>query len=125
MPKRNGVGIALLADPTRRRIITLLAQHPWRPKMLAMELGLSFPAVSGQLALLCEAGLVRRLPTLADARGVLYFVEPDAQGRIIAWLAGTEVGCHADGSPATPQAPAPHGEAEQVPRMPGVPTGRR
>jgi len=121
MPKRNGAGIALLADPTRRRIITLLAQHPRRPKMLAMELGLSFPAVSGQLALLCEAGLVRRLPTLADARGVLCFVEPDAQGRIIAWLAGTEVGiergwrepceCHADGNPATPQQPVPHGEA--------------
>ena len=25
MPKRNGTGIALLADPTRRRIVALLA----------------------------------------------------------------------------------------------------
>ena len=92
MPKRSGAGIALLADPTRRQIITFLAQHPRRPKGLAKELGLSFSSVSEHLALLCEAGLVRRMATPADGRGVLYLLAADAQGRIIAWLAGTEVG---------------------------------
>jgi DNA-binding transcriptional ArsR family regulator len=92
MPKRNGLGIALLADPTRRQIIALLAQHPWRPKTLAKELNLSFPAVSRQLDLLLKAGLVTRQSTIADGRGALYFLEDRALPKIVAWLAGTEVG---------------------------------
>ena len=92
MPKRNGQGIALLADETRRRIVALLAERPMRPAALARELGLSRPATSRQLALLRGAGLVRRQRSWADLRGFLYTVDPDARGRIIAWLAGTGVG---------------------------------
>jgi DNA-binding MarR family transcriptional regulator len=95
MPKRNGQGIALLADETRRRIVALLAGRPMRPSAVAQELGLSRPAVSRQLALLQEARLVRRYPSMADRRAYLYSVEPEAKGRIIAWLAGTEVGLEA------------------------------
>jgi hypothetical protein len=46
MPKRNGPGIALLADPTRRRIIAALAISPRRPSSLAAELHLSRPATT-------------------------------------------------------------------------------
>ena len=60
MPRRNGQGIALLADETRRRIVALLAERPMRPSAVARELGLSRPAISRQLALLQEARLVRR-----------------------------------------------------------------
>ena len=92
MPRRNGQGIALLADETRRRIIALLAVRPMRPSAVARELGLSRPAVSRQLALLHKARLVRRHASMADRRAFLYSVDPEARGRIIAWLAGTEVG---------------------------------
>jgi DNA-binding transcriptional ArsR family regulator len=91
MPRRNGPGIELLADPTRRRIIALLAVRPWRPSMLAAELGLGRPATTRQLRLLERAGLVRSVPSLADGRVVLYCIERRRHGPITAWLAATEI----------------------------------
>ena len=52
MPKRNGPGIELLADPTRRRIIAVLAIRPRRPSVVAAEIGLSRAATSRQLHLI-------------------------------------------------------------------------
>jgi DNA-binding transcriptional ArsR family regulator len=92
MPKRNGSGIGLLADPTRRRIVALLALHHRRPAKLATEIGLSRPATSRQLRLLKDAGLISSRPGYVDRRQVLYFIEPKRLGQIAAWLAGTEVG---------------------------------
>jgi DNA-binding transcriptional ArsR family regulator len=92
MPKRNGLGIELLADPTRRRIIALLAIRARRPSILAQELGLSRPATSRQLRLLEDAGLIRAFRTVADGRLVLYGIERRQHGQITAWLAGTEIG---------------------------------
>jgi len=92
MPRRNGPGIALLADQTRRRIVALLALRPRRPSAIAHEVGLSRPATSRQLRLLREAGLVRMVRSRIDGRGYLYSIEPDSHGPITAWLAGTEVG---------------------------------
>ena len=37
MPKRNGIAIDLLADPTRRRIVSLLALGAGEPSKLAAE----------------------------------------------------------------------------------------
>jgi DNA-binding transcriptional ArsR family regulator len=92
MPRRNGTGIALLADPTRRRIIALIAVRPRRPSALARELGVHRSTASRQLHLLQEAGLiVGRRPSL-DGRGVLYILDPRRTGHILAWLAGTELG---------------------------------
>ena len=102
MPKRNGQGIALLADDTRRRIVALLAQRPMRPAVIAHEIGLSRPATSRQLSLLLHAGLVRRHRSTADRRGFLYSVDPTARGRIIAWLAGTDVGLEGRETPVSP-----------------------
>ena len=76
MPKRNGPGIELLADPTRRRIIAALALGPRRPSSLAAELHLSRPAVSRQLRLLCDATLVDTTRSLVDGRVVLYRLQP-------------------------------------------------
>jgi DNA-binding transcriptional ArsR family regulator len=92
MPRRNGAGIDLLADPTRRRIIALLAVHPLRPSTIATELGLSRPAVSRQLRLLREAGLIVARRSRVDGRSVLYGIHPSRHGSITAWLAGTGVG---------------------------------
>jgi DNA-binding transcriptional ArsR family regulator len=92
MPKRNGPGIELLADPTRRRIIAALAVAPRRPSTLARDLGLSRPAITRQLKLLTTAGLVCVGRSLADGRVRLYGIKPGSHGPITAWLAGTNVG---------------------------------
>ena len=92
MPQRSGPGIELLADPTRRRIVALLAVRALRPSTIATEIGLSRPATTRQLRLLRDAGLIRSAPSLADRRAVLYRIEPRQHGPITAWLAGTAVG---------------------------------
>jgi DNA-binding transcriptional ArsR family regulator len=91
MPKRNGPGIELLADPTRRRIIAALAVSPRRPSSLAAELHLSRPATTRQLRLLREAGLVEVHWSWVDGRVRLYSISPTAHGRITAWLAGIDL----------------------------------
>ena len=102
MPKRNGSGIALLADPTRRRIVALLALRPRRPSTIARDIGLSRPATSRQLRLLREAGLIRIIAVPLEGRAVLYAIDDRQHGRITAWLAGTEVGI--EGMPPTTDA---------------------
>ena len=91
MPKRNGAGIELLADPTRRRIVAAVALRPRRPASLAAEIGLSRPATTRQLHLLEAAGLLRSSRFVADGRGVLFMINPRRHGQITAWLAGTEI----------------------------------
>jgi DNA-binding transcriptional ArsR family regulator len=91
MPERNGPGIELLADPVRRQIIAALALGPCRPTTLAKQIGLSRPAITRQLHMLREAGLVRTMRSYLDRRAVLYAIDPQANGRITAWLAGTDI----------------------------------
>ena len=92
MPHRNGAGIELLADPTRRRIIALLAIRALRPSTIASELGLSRPATTRQLHLLRDAGLISAALSVVDRRAVIYRIAPREHGPITAWLAGTAVG---------------------------------
>jgi DNA-binding transcriptional ArsR family regulator len=91
MPKRNGPGIELLSDPTRRRIIGLLALRTLRPSTIATEIGLSRPATTRQLHLMLEAGLLRATRSYIDGRAILYSIDPRSHGPITAWLAGTQV----------------------------------
>lgn len=91
MPRRNGTGIALLADPTWRRIIALIAIRPRRPSAVARDLGVHRSTATRQLHLLEEAGLILGRRTLYDGRGKRYFLEPRRVGPVLAWLAGTEV----------------------------------
>ena len=92
MPKRNGQGIELLADPTRRGIVALLALGERQPSKIAREIGRSRPATTRQLRLLHKAGLISVRRHYVDGRKVVYFIEPRRLGQITAWLAGTEVG---------------------------------
>ena len=91
MPARNGQGIELLADPTRRRIIALIAGRVRRPTDMAAALEISQPAVSRQLRLLLLAGLIRWRWSLLDRRSRDYFIEPSMQAPIMAWLAGVDL----------------------------------
>jgi DNA-binding transcriptional ArsR family regulator len=91
MPKRNGTGVELLADPTRRSMIAILALRPRQPSALAADLGLSRPAITRQLRLLADAGLITGHASVSDRRGVLYTIHPGMHGVITAWLAGTEI----------------------------------
>jgi DNA-binding transcriptional ArsR family regulator len=104
MSARNGVGIDLLADPTRRRMVALIAIGIGKPSKLAVELGVSRPAVSRQLRLLRHASLVTWRPGYVDRRSRLYFIEPKRLGQIMAWLVGTEVG---RAFPAIPRSHSP------------------
>jgi DNA-binding transcriptional ArsR family regulator len=108
MPHRNGTGIALLADPTRRRLIAALAIRPAQPSTLADMLDLSRFTVSQQLRLLREAELVVGRRLMIDSRGILYSINPRRHGAITAWLAGTDVGRTIDPAAAA-----------------GIPAGRR
>jgi DNA-binding transcriptional ArsR family regulator len=90
MPKRNGAGIELLADPMRRRIVAALAVAPRRPSSLGAELGLSRPAISRQLSLLSDAGLVISSRSRIDGRVRVYRLDHRNHGRITAWLLGVD-----------------------------------
>jgi DNA-binding transcriptional ArsR family regulator len=90
--KRPAVGIELLADPTRRRIVGLLLGHARRPSQIAREIALSRPATTRQLNLLRDAGLIRATFSPIDGRARLYAVSPTMIRPIAAWLAGVEVG---------------------------------
>ena len=91
MPKRNGVGIELLADPIRRQIIGALALGTRRPSSLAKEIGLSEPAICRQLWLLRNAGLITSKRSLTDGRARLYVIDPQQIRPITAWLAGVQI----------------------------------
>jgi DNA-binding transcriptional ArsR family regulator len=92
MPKRNGVGIDLLADPTRRAIVAQIALGIGQPALIAARLGLSRPATSRQLRILRQAHLISVRRHFMDGRRFEYFIRPLQLGQITAWLAGTEVG---------------------------------
>ena len=89
MRRESTPGIEVLADETRRAIVTLLASHPHRPTVLATTLGLARSTVTHHLRALEAAGLVRLLAFTVENRVRLYALDPDSTGRVIAWLAAT------------------------------------
>lgn len=91
MPRRAAHGIELLADPTRRRIVALIAMRVRHPAAIAGELGLSRPATSRQLRLMTEAGLLRWTWSKLDRRSRFYIIDPRMQAPITAWLAGVDL----------------------------------
>ena len=92
MPKINGHGIDLLADPTRRAIIGLIAIGVAEPSKIAREIGRSRPATTRQLRLLQGAGLISVSRHPIDRRKRNYYISRMRLGQITAWLAGTEAG---------------------------------
>ena len=74
---------AALADPTRRRIVELLANGERSAGDLARRFTLTQPAVSQHLRALRDARLVRARP---DAQRRMYSIDPRGLAKIDAWL---------------------------------------
>lgn len=74
---------AALADPTRRRLLELLATGERSAGELAEQFAISRPGVSRHLRVLREAGLVRER---ADGRHRLYSVDPTPLAEVDDWL---------------------------------------
>jgi DNA-binding transcriptional ArsR family regulator len=75
-----------LADPTRRRIVELLAAGDHTVTELTAGFDVSRPAVSRHLRVLREAGVVT---SRAEDRRRVYRLQPDALEDVATWLART------------------------------------
>jgi DNA-binding transcriptional ArsR family regulator len=74
-----------LADPTRRRLLELLATGERSAGELAEEFAISRPGVSRHLRVLREAGLVR---ARGDGQRRIYSVDPAPLAEVEDWLQG-------------------------------------
>lgn len=72
-----------LADPTRRSILTRLAERPARVTDLAGPTGLRLPTVMRHVAVLEQAGLIA---TSKDGRVRTCAIEPHAMEPARAWI---------------------------------------
>jgi DNA-binding transcriptional ArsR family regulator len=72
-----------LADPTRRRIIELLAEEERSAGEIAAEFPTSRPGVSRHLRVLRDAGLVQ---VREEGQRRLYSLEPGPLTELSAWL---------------------------------------
>lgn len=77
-------GLAALADPTRVRIVELLADGDRSAGELAAEFATSRPGVSRHLRVLREHGLVS---AREDGRRRVYSLEPAPLAELDEWLA--------------------------------------
>ncbi|MEO5960628.1 MAG: metalloregulator ArsR/SmtB family transcription factor [Opitutaceae bacterium] len=75
-----------IADPTRRRIVELLARRERTAGELVEEFDLSAPAISQHLNVLREAGLV---VTRAEGQSRIQTLNPDGLADLEAWLEKT------------------------------------
>ena len=74
---------AVLAEPSRRRILGLLRERERSVGELVTDLGLSQPGVSKHLRVLREAGLVE---AHVEAQRRLYQLRPEPLAELDAWL---------------------------------------
>ncbi|HTJ79460.1 MAG TPA: metalloregulator ArsR/SmtB family transcription factor [Rariglobus sp.] len=75
-----------IADPTRRKIVELLAVREHTSGELVAEFDLSAPAISQHLNILRDAGLVR---TRAEGQSRIQALNPDGFDDLEAWLKKT------------------------------------
>lgn len=78
--------LAAIADPTRRRIVELLAMRDRTAGELVKEFNLSAPAISQHLNVLREAGLV---VTRAEGQTRIQSINPAGFDELDAWLQRT------------------------------------
>lgn len=78
------LGFAALADPTRRRIVEMLASRELPAGEIARRFDMTAPAVSQHLKLLREAGLVH---VRRDAQRRIYALDPRGLAELDEWLA--------------------------------------
>ena len=76
--------LAALADPTRRRIVEVLAEGERSAGDLAAHFRTARPGVSRHLRVLREHGLVR---SRVDGRRRMYSLDPGPLDELDAWLA--------------------------------------
>jgi DNA-binding transcriptional ArsR family regulator len=74
---------AALADPTRQRIVEMLADREIPAGEIAGRFDMTAPAVSQHLKILRSAGLVR---VRAEGQRRMYALEPAALHELDAWL---------------------------------------
>jgi DNA-binding transcriptional ArsR family regulator len=79
--------LAALADPTRRRIVELLAQSPMTASEIHAAFPIANPAVSRHLRVLREAGLIKPDAVRGDNRIRLYKLQLEQLERVSAWIA--------------------------------------
>jgi DNA-binding transcriptional ArsR family regulator len=75
-----------IADPTRRRIVELLAQGDRTAGELVAEFDMSAPAISQHLKVLREAGLVT---VRAEGQSRVQMLNPEGLREVEDWLAKT------------------------------------
>jgi DNA-binding transcriptional ArsR family regulator len=75
--------LAALADPTRRRIVELLAEGERSAGELASEFSSTRPGVSRHLRILRDHGLVR---SRVDGRRRMYSLDPAPLDELDTWL---------------------------------------
>ena len=78
------LGFAALADPTRRRIVEMLANRELPAGEIARRFDMTAPAVSQHLKLLRDAGLVH---VRRDAQRRIYALDPRGLVELDEWLA--------------------------------------
>lgn len=74
---------AALGDPTRQRIVEMLAARELSSGEIAKRFDMTAPAVSQHLKLLREAGLVQ---VRRDAQRRIYTLDPTGLAELDAWL---------------------------------------
>jgi DNA-binding transcriptional ArsR family regulator len=79
-----GPVFSALADPTRRRLLTTIAEQPATATELASGLPISRQAVVKHLNALSDAGLVERERAGRDVR---YHVTPAPLSNAVSWMA--------------------------------------
>jgi DNA-binding transcriptional ArsR family regulator len=77
-------GFAALGDPTRRRIVEMLATRELPAGEIARRFDMTAPAVSQHLKLLRGAGLIH---VRRDAQRRIYALDPSGLAELDAWLA--------------------------------------
>ena len=75
-----------IADPTRRRIVELLAKRERTAGELVDEFDMSAPAISQHLKVLRDAGLIT---TRAEGQSRIQTLNPDGFDEVEAWLEKT------------------------------------
>lgn len=104
------LSLSALADPTRRRIVELLAREEYTAGEIVAEFDLSAPAISQHLKLLREAGLVT---VRVEGQRRVHALNPGGFAELDAWLHRTKRAWSGRGG--TPQ-PAPAARVETKPR---------
>jgi DNA-binding transcriptional ArsR family regulator len=78
--------LTALADPTRRRVVQLLRERPYRAGELAAASGTSAPTMSRHLRVLLEAGVVADERPPDDARARVFWLRPESIAPLRDWL---------------------------------------